>query len=196
MAYKNLEEAIRASGNIVKMMRNSQIGAYVYPVVASEFTNWRDEQRAWAETCVLFDQSHHMVNLFVRGPDALKLLSHLATNSFKNFAVDKAKQFAPCSHDGHVIGDGILFYLAENELAYVGRNPAANWIEFHAKTGGYSVETLYDDRSPSRPMGKPVTRQFYRYQIQGPNAEGVIKKLTGGTFPDIKFFNMGYVTMA
>ena len=60
MAHKNLEEAIRASGNIVKMMRNSQIGAYVYPVVASEFTNWRDEQRAWAETCVLFDQTHHM----------------------------------------------------------------------------------------------------------------------------------------
>ena len=30
MAYKNLEEAIQASsGNIVKMMRNSQIGAYV-----------------------------------------------------------------------------------------------------------------------------------------------------------------------
>ena len=57
MAYKNLEEAIQASGNIVKMMRNSQIGAYVYPVVAPEFTNWRDEQRAWRETCVLFDQS-------------------------------------------------------------------------------------------------------------------------------------------
>src|SRR4029078_4432099 len=70
------------------------------------------------------------------------------------------------------------------------------WIEFHAKTGGYDVETVYDDRSPSRPMGKPVTRQFYRYQIQGPNAEGVIKKLTGGTFPDIKLFNIGYVTMA
>ena len=74
MAYKNLEEAIQASGNIVKMMRNSQIGAYVYPVVAPEFTNWRDEQRAWAETCVLFDQTHHMVNLFVEGPDAVKLL--------------------------------------------------------------------------------------------------------------------------
>ena len=95
-----------------------------------------------------------------------------------------------------MIGDGILFYLAENELVYVGRNPAANWIEFHAKTGGYDVETLYDDRSPSRPMGKPVTRKFYRYQIQGPNAEDVIKKLNGGTFPDIKFFNMGYITIA
>ena len=62
MAHKNLEEAIKASGgNIVSMLRNSQIGAYVYPVVAPEFTNWRDEQRAWRDTCVLFDQSHHMV---------------------------------------------------------------------------------------------------------------------------------------
>ncbi len=97
------------------MMRNSQIGAYVYPVVAPEFTNWRDEQRAWRDTCVLFDQSHHMVNLFVRGKDTVKLLSYLSTNSFKNFTVDKAKQFAPVTPYGHVIGDGILFYLAENE---------------------------------------------------------------------------------
>jgi vanillate/3-O-methylgallate O-demethylase len=196
MAYKNLEEALQAAGNPVKMLRNSQIGAYVYPVVAPEFTNWRDEQRAWTETCVLYDQSHHMVNLFVRGPDALKLFSNLATNSFKNFTVNKAKQYAPCSYDGHVIGDGILFYLAENELVYVGRNPAANWTEFHAKTGGYNVTTEYDDRSPSRPMGKPVYRKFYRYQIQGPNAEQVIQKLNGGPFADIKFFSMDYINIA
>ena len=69
MAHKNLEEALQASGNPVKMLRNSQIGAYVYPVVAPEFSNWRDEQRAWRETCVLFDQSHHMVNLFITGPE-------------------------------------------------------------------------------------------------------------------------------
>jgi vanillate/3-O-methylgallate O-demethylase len=194
MAYKNLEEKIKASGNVVDMLRNSQIGAYVYPVVAPEFTNWRDEQRAWRDTCVLFDQSHHMVNLYVRGKDALKLLSHLSTNSFKNFTVNKAKQFAPVTHYGHVIGDGILFYLAENELVYVGRNPAANWIEFHAKTGGYDVKTEYDDRSPSRPMGKPVVRTTYRYQIQGPNAQNVIKKLIG-SMPDIKFFNMGEITI-
>jgi vanillate/3-O-methylgallate O-demethylase len=196
MAYKNLEEKLKAAGNAVQMLRNSQIGAYVYPVVAPEFSNWRDEQRGWAETCVLFDQSHHMVNLFVRGRDALKLLSHLATNSFKNSTVNKAKQFAPCSHDGYVIGDGILFYLSENELAYVGRNPAANWIEFHAKTGGYDVQTEYDDRSPSRPMGKPVVRKVYRFQIQGPNAEQVIEKLNGGPFADIKFFSMDYIRIA
>jgi len=107
---KNLEEKIQENkGDIVGMLRNSQIGAYVYPVVAPEFSNWRDEQRAWRESCVLFDQSHHMANLYVRGKDAFKLLQHLSTNSFATFKVDQAKQFAPVTPYGYVIGDGILF---------------------------------------------------------------------------------------
>jgi vanillate/3-O-methylgallate O-demethylase len=196
MAYKNLEEALQAASNPVAMLRNSQIGAYVYPVVAPEFTNWRDEQKAWRETCVLFDQSHHMVDLFIEGRDALKLLSALAINSFASFSVNRAKQFVPCSYDGYVIGDGILFHLDENKLVFVGRAPSANWIQFHAATGGYDVTVEKDDRSPSRPMGKPVVRRHYRYQIQGPNAAAVIEKLNGGPFPDIKFFTMDVINIA
>ncbi|MBV8964736.1 MAG: aminomethyltransferase family protein [Mycobacteriaceae bacterium] len=196
MPVKSLEDALRAGGNTVEMVRNSQIGAYIYPVVASEFSNWRDEQRAWRTSCVLFDQSHHMVNLFVEGPDALKLLSYVGINSFANFSVNKAKQYVPCSYDGYVIGDGILFYLAEQSFVFVGRAPAANWMQFHAQTGGYNVKVTYDDRSPSRPMGKPVVRSLYRYQIQGPNAWQVINKLNGGPAPDIKFFNMGSIKIA
>jgi len=193
---RSFEDVLQAAGNPAKMVRNSQIGAYVYPVVATEFSNWRDEQAAWRNSCVLFDQSHHMVNLFVEGPDATKLLSYLGINSFANFGVDKAKQFVPCNYDGYVIGDGILFYLAEESLVFVGRAPAANWIQFHAETGGYNVKVTYDDRSPSRPMGKAVVRSLYRYQIQGPNAKDVINKLNGGPAPDIKFFNMGMIKIA
>ena len=196
MAHKSLEDLLQASGNAATMVRNSRIGAYVYPVVAAEFTNWRDEQAAWRKTCVLFDQSHHMVNLYVEGRDALKMLSYLGINGFKNFTVDKAKQFVPCSYSGHVIGDGILFYLAEQSFVFVGRAPAANWIQFHAETGGYDVKVTKDDRSPARPMGKAVVRSVYRYQIQGPNATHVIAKLNGGTAPDIKFFNMGVIKIA
>ena len=137
-----------------------------------------------------------MVDIFVRGPDALKLLSETTINSFKGFVPNKAKQYVPCTHDGYVIGDGILFYLAENEFVFVGRAPSANWIQFQAATGGYDVEVIKDDRSPSRPMGKPVRRQFYRFQIQGPNAEKVITKLNGGPFADIKFFNMDAINIA
>ena len=91
MAQQNLEGVLQAAGNTVKMLRNSQIGAYVYPVVPSEFTNWRDEQRAWRDSAVLFDQSHHMAELTVKGPDALKLCAHTTINSFANFAREQGQ---------------------------------------------------------------------------------------------------------
>src|SRR5208282_4279416 len=182
--------------NAVDLLRNSQIGAYVYPVVPSEYSNWRDEQRAWRDTCVLFDQSHHMANVYMEGPDAVKLASYLGFNSFAKFPVDRAKQLAPCSYDGHVIGDGILFHLEPERLVFVGRAPAASWIEFQAKTGGFKVTTTKDDRSPSNPGGRAVTRSCYRFQIQGPNAWKVIEKMNGGPPAEIKFFDMGYITIA
>jgi len=195
MAQSSLEQLLRSAGNPVKLLRNSQIGAYVYPVVPSEFSNWRDEQRAWRESAVLFDQSHHMAEITVKGPDALKMLSHLAINSFANFGVNKAKQFVPCSYDGYVIGDGILFHLDTDEMLFVGRAPTVNWIEFHGQTGGYKVDMIRDDRSPSHPRGNAVVRRHYRYQIQGPNAAKVLEKVNGGPIPDVKFFTMDAINI-
>jgi vanillate/3-O-methylgallate O-demethylase len=106
MTPANLEQILASKGDIVGMLRNSRIGAYVYPVVAPEFHNWRMEQWAWQHSVVLFDQTHHMVNLYLRGKDALKLLSDTAANTMQGFAVDKAKQYVPTTPYGHVIGDG------------------------------------------------------------------------------------------
>ena len=192
---KSLQDVLNAAGNPVQMLRNSQIGAYVYPVVAPEFSNWRDEQRAWRETAVLFDQSHHMAEILVTGPDAFAMLEHLAINSFANFSVGKAKHFVPCSHSGHVIGDVICFRLAEQEFLLVGRAPTITWVQFNAETGGWAVKVERDDRSPSRPMGKPVLRKRYRFQVQGPKAEAVLTKLNGGPLPQIRFFNMDWITI-
>src|SRR5689334_7315156 len=69
MAQRSFEDVLKSAGNPVDMLRNSQIGAYIYPVVPPEYSNWRDEQAAWRNSCVLFDQSHHMVDLYVEGPD-------------------------------------------------------------------------------------------------------------------------------
>ena len=196
MSQQNLEQLLQTVGSPVELLRNSQIGAYVYPVVPTEFSNWRDEQRAWRETCILFDQTHHMVDIFIHGPDAIKLVSDTAINSFADFPLNRAKQYVPCSYDGHIIGDGILFHLAKNKLIFVGRAPCANWIQFHAETGGYDVSIVKDDRSPGNPKGNAVTRINYRYQIQGPNAKPLIEKLNGGPYPDIKFFNMDVINIA
>ena len=42
MSQQNLESLLKSAGNTVDMLRNSRIGAYVYPVVPSEFYNWRE----------------------------------------------------------------------------------------------------------------------------------------------------------
>ena len=195
MSQQNLEGVLKAAGNTVKMLRNSQLGAYVYPVVPSEFTNWRDEQRAWRDSAVLFDQSHHMAELTIKGPDALKLCTHTTINSFANFPVNRAKQMVPTSYDGFVIGDGILFHLEKDELLFVGRAPTVNWLQFHCETGGYKVDFIRDDRSPSHPRGKAVTRRHYRFQVQGPNAKQILDKINGGPIPDVKFFTMDTITI-
>ena len=192
MAYRNLEEKLQAAGSAVEMARNSQIGPYVYPAVPAEFTNWRDEQVAWAETSALFDQSHHMTDLYIEGPDVIRLLSDLGVNSFETFQVNKAKQFVACNSRGYVIGDGILFFLGENRVSLVGRPSAHNWVQYHAETGDYDVAVERDERTAVNPTGK---RKIYRFQVQGPTALDVLKKANGGSLPEIKFFNMGELTL-
>jgi vanillate/3-O-methylgallate O-demethylase len=186
MSYKNLEEALQTVGSPVKLLRNSQIGPYAFPVVRSEFTNWRDEQRAWRDNCALLDLSHHMTDLYIQGSDALKLFSDLGVNSFKNFKVNQAKQFIACTPDGYVIGDAILFPLDENKFNLVGRPPAHNWVQYNLETGGYNATAERDERSAVN-QGK---RKVFRYQVQGPNAAQVMQKVTGKPVPDIRFFYM------
>src|SRR5438552_3463055 len=114
------QEILQTVRNPVELLRNSQIGPYAFPVVRHEFTNWRDEQRSWRETCALFDQSHHMTDVYVEGSDALKVFSDLGINSFKNFKINQAKHFVACNHEGYVIRDAIAEAGREYGLRQVG----------------------------------------------------------------------------
>lgn len=133
MAYKSLQDKLDYVGSPVEMLRNSQVGPYVYPIPA-EFSNWRDEQRAWRETVALMDQSFHMTDLYLQGPDVMRLISHLGVNAFNGFGRNKAKQFVACNHDGYVIGDMILFGLEDDQVSLVGRPAVANWCSSTAAT--------------------------------------------------------------
>jgi vanillate/3-O-methylgallate O-demethylase len=195
MSPKSLQELIENSGNTVELLRNSQLGAYIYPVVPSEFTNFRRETIAWRETAVLYDQSHHMHNIFLSGRDALKLITDTGINSTARFPVDTAKQFVPVSPEGGVIGDGILFRDNEEEFTFVGRAPVANWLLYKGSQG-YNVDIVLDPRSPSRPYGRAVTRKVWRFQIQGPCAWAVIEKLNGQPLEEIPFFRMSHMNIA
>jgi len=191
MAFKSLQDKLDQLGNPAEFLRDVPVGAYMYPV-QSEFTNWREEQRSWRETVGLLDQSLHMTDLYVKGPDTIRLLSEVGVNSFKGYGRDKGKQIVCCNHDGYVIGDMVLFGLEDDIVNIVGRPPVANWIQYHAETGGYDVTFERDERSISNP--KP--RKTYRFELQGPKAWALLEKLNGKPIEEIKFFRMGEFQIA
>jgi len=158
-----------------------------------EFTNWRDEQRARRETVALLDQSFHMTNLYVRGPDAFRMLEHLAINSFNKFVPGRAKNFAVCNPEGYVIGDNILYYLDEESFVLVGGEVVLNWVAFHAASGDYDVTV---ERDPLWALNQSGRRTVYRFQVEGPNAFLLLEKLNHGPLPDLKFFHTGYISIA
>ena len=194
MTDKTLQQLLDEQGNIVDFLRNQQVGPNAYPGVPAEYSNWRDEQLSWANTAVLFNQSFHMVDLLVTGPDAFEMLHYLAPNSFKGFVPNRAKQFAPVTPDGYVIGDVILFYLEENMFELVGRAPSIEWVEYHATSGKWDVTVERDERTAAR--ADKENRRNYRFQLQGPNAMAVLEKAMGTTPPELKFFHMAPVEIA
>jgi vanillate/3-O-methylgallate O-demethylase len=185
VSSESLADALSRTGSAVSLLRDAQARPHVFPV-APEFSNWRSEQRAWRESCALLDQSHHMTDLFVRGPDALRLFSDLGVNTFAGFEVDRAKQFIACSPEGHVIGDAILLYLGPDSFDLVGHPMALDWVQFTLETGDYDATFERDDNSLVR-LGPP---QLYRFELQGPTAPAVVERLIGGAVPEIRFFSM------
>lgn len=187
LSTESLESAIQRAGNAVDLLRNSQRRAFSHGTVSGQFTNWQSEVNAWRESVGFMDQSHHMVDHYVKGPGAFDLLSSLAVNSFKNFKPGMAKQFIATTPDGYYLGDCVLFYLEEELFNLVGRPTALDWVQYHVETGKWDVTTERDPQSMDRGGRPPVV---YRYELQGPLAGALVEKLTGKPLPDVKFFGM------
>ena len=192
MSHESLETAIRRTGSPVAFLRNAAAEPFTFPV-PPQFSNWRSEQLAWRESCVLFDQSHHMTDLFLEGPDALRLLSELAVNSFASYRPEMGKQFVAVDHAGYVIGDGILFYLGDESFDLVGIQGIANWVDYNARHCGYDLTVERDDHSGLRKDRPP---RLYRYELQGPTASAVVERLVGGPLPEVGFFRMARFSFA
>lgn len=188
---RSLADAIAASGGPVDLLRNASAAPTVFPVRA-EFSNWRSEQRAWRESVALLDQSHHMTDLFLSGPDALELLSRVGVNSFATFPAGRAKQFIAVNHEGFLIGDAILFHLEPGQFDLVGHPMVIDWVQFHGETGGYDVTFERDGNSIVRD-GDPT---LYRYELQGPRALALMEKVTGAPVPETRFFHMAEFTIS
>lgn len=196
-AFRSLQDLLDETPDLVDYLYNDAPGAHSrgradLTPVRQEFTNWRDEQHSWRESAVLFDQSHHMPEMYVSGPHAKALLSHVAVNSLETIAQGRARQLLGVNDDGHVIGDCILYALEDGVFELVSSMPLLNWIQFQAETGGWNVEIHRDHNTSDNPSKK---RRNFRFQLDGPNAEAIFQELTGGDTGSIPFFRTARTTI-
>lgn len=189
---KNLEELIQRAGNPVDLLRRNPMKPFIFPVVPQEFTNWQDEQRAFRETVAMTDMSHHMTELHLRGRDVILFIKRFAVNKFDPFPTTRAKQMIVVAPDGNMIGDAVLFRESEDFLRVVGAPSALDWLQFQVARGSFDLKAELELSSAVR----SGPRDVFRIQIQGPNALELMRDVTGGTFPDIKFFHVGDITIA
>lgn len=198
---KSLQELIDATPNFVDRLYGNRKGSVVRDAVqrqppqfvSPEFTNWREEQRAWRETVALYDQSFHMTETYVRGKDAMAFFESLGMNGFKTFGPNRARHFLPCTPSGHVIGDGILYCETPEEIALVGRAAGHNWIAYQAETGNWDVSIERDEIFSANPKGR---RKVYRFQLEGPRAFDLLEQLTDQPLPETRPFHIIQLTIA
>lgn len=186
MKPPSLQAAIGAAGSPMKVVWKPNSPAWTVPVIAPEYVGWRAEQAAWREGVALSDLSHHMWDLWIEGPDALRLVMDYSANNFDNFVVGQAKQFVPVTATGHLITDGILMRDAPERFNLSGVPASQSWIRYQGETGGYDVEMKVDPDSSLRKEGEPI---LFRYQLQGPQALALTEALFGGPLPQTKFFH-------
>jgi len=186
----SLQDTIDRYPTVIDALRANPGGhPFPYPLW---WTSWRDEQHAWAETAILFNQSFHMSDLFISGPDTLKLLSDTSVNRFDNFATGRAKQYVAVNEEGYLVGDSILVKLSDDLVTLAGFEYSLNWLQYHAQRGGYDVSFEREQNSD----GSPHSKRLYRYEIEGPLAWQILQKAAGTPLEHIKFFHVGEITIA
>jgi vanillate/3-O-methylgallate O-demethylase len=188
-----LQEAIDQAGSPMRLLWKPDAPRWTPPVVKPEYTGWRGEQSAAYDTVALSDLSHHMWDLVVAGPDALRLLSEHSINNFDddNFAIGQAKQSVMVTEEGLLVGDNVLTRDADLQFTLSGVPFAQNWIRFHAEVGGYDVELTEDLPSSLRGGADP---DLFRYQVQGPNALELVARVFGAA-PKTPFFHSAPLTL-
>ncbi|WP_407123276.1 aminomethyl transferase family protein [Bradyrhizobium sp. STM 3561] len=140
-----------------------------------EYTDWIDESESWKRGCYLGEWSF-LDELHVSGPDALRLFSEFAVNSFAKFEIGQAKHIICCNHDGKIIGEGILMRLGADEFEFQALGPVTAWLEYQLRKGGYNAEWDYR-----------VSK--FKFQVQGPASVEVLEKLVGPRLRDVRFMH-------
>ena len=137
-----------------------------------QYDGIREEHLRVRSACGVFDVSH-MGEIETEGPEAAELLQRLLSNDVSKIQVGGAQYSCLCNEDGGVLDDLFTYRLAEQQFLTV--TNAANhrrdleWFEAHAVEFNVAVKDRID--------------AFAMLAVQGPDARGIVGRLTEGELP-------------
>jgi aminomethyltransferase len=137
-----------------------------------QYTSIKSEHLAVRGGVGVFDVSH-MGQIETRGPEATKLLQRLLSNDVRRVPEGGAQYSVLCRDDGGVLDDLFTYRLAEQHFLTV--TNAANhesdlqWFAAHAGEFDADVTDRRDD--------------FAMLAVQGPEARGLLTRLSDGSLP-------------
>ncbi len=116
-------------------------------------TNLEDEYRALRHAAVLADVSP-LIKYRITGQDAAAYLARLVTGNLVSLSVNETMPVVFCEDRGLVVGDGLLFRLAENEYRLITECTHLAW--------------LIDSAIGMRAVVEDVTTSLAVLSLQGP----------------------------
>jgi aminomethyltransferase len=126
----------------------------------------------------LFDVSH-MGEIDVRGADAIALVSYLTSNDPSKLIDGQAQYSALTTPDGTVVDDLLVYRFADDHLLLVVNAGTTekdwNWITSHRRNEDAELRN--------------VSADYCQLAIQGPDAPGILARLTDVPLSEIKYYH-------
>lgn len=128
----------------------------------------------------VFDLSH-MGRLYVRGPDALRLVQWLTTNDAGRLGQGRAQYSLICGERGQILDDVIVYNLGDDMLLVVNasnRLKILAWVDEQRRGPLAGLDVTVDDQ----------TFETVMIGFQGPESEGLLQGLVSGDLSTLRYY--------
>ncbi|GAA2640447.1 glycine cleavage system aminomethyltransferase GcvT [Streptomyces axinellae] len=143
----------------------------------------REEHLAVRSRAGLFDLSH-MGEITLTGPECGEVLDYALVGNLSKLAVGRARYTMICDESGGILDDLIVYRLADQEYLVVAN--ASN-----AQTVLDALRERVETRGPGKRSGAEVRDDRDAYAllaVQGPEAAGILRKLTGFDVDGLRYY--------
>lgn len=138
----------------------------------------------------LFDVSH-MGEIWVEGPDAITFVNRLTTNDVTKLVDGQAHYSALTNENGGVVDDLLVYRFGPEKLLLVVNAGTTDkdweWINSFLSEPRASADGIFESK-PNITL-KNASADYCQIAVQGPDATGILQKLTETKLEEIKYYH-------